>query len=706
MPLYSSLPVSLGYSSHLQRRPYRPTSFYPGYNSSPALAIEELEYPPFSYTFPSRIDPEMRYRRALYELQDAEQGFEAHIAFERAHHLAILRRRAAAEAESRERALILRAEIERIEHAQALQAQIEEYKQREDALQDQAALVRAPWQQRASLRSFVDADIGRDPAPNCCPGGRQRNRCRPTPGPARHGIETTLGEIIRLFAGIGPEPQSATPLPTSTSPVPSQEHPPAEPKQPSAKPSNAQVTFGDILEFFHSIATQAKDAANDHNPTHEVPLSILDVYSQSSNRYSQPNPLPQPEAIPVEEKTESKGKAKAVPVPEPSLFQTLLPERMQSVFGQELRDIQLAIQLSLQERDAADAKKAHATKARHSSPGASSSKVCSLVFASLLSVTNLRTQVKVEVAPSVSSGRVASPTLNATAASVNSTPSPAHQPVTPLTAVRSVRTQLYAAESSFKFPAILDFDQSVLAVTPDNAPVRAYKEALNGFLGQLDAIESDGDEEVRNIRREVVREVEKALEDVESRVRKQAPQVPPPEVMKDEVKGYDVEGEEPKGLVTQGAPLADAAPIAGNVKLIERESAAAASPIDADVDLAIFGEYDSAAPVVASSKPVTSLLHDDGDIAMTLDSVEVAATPEDVSDSIATITATPAPPPSPGPETFLTSISHDQFTFPPKPVSSSSTSSATTYADAVLVDNSDDGESVKGGEDGWSEVDG
>ena len=71
----------------------------------------------------------------------------------------------------------------------------------------------------------------------------------------------------------------------------------------------------------------------------------------------------------------AKGKAKAEPVAEPSLFQALLHESMQGGFGQELRDIERAIRLSLQERNAADIEKAHTFKAHSSSPGASSSKV-------------------------------------------------------------------------------------------------------------------------------------------------------------------------------------------------------------------------------------------------------------------------------------------------------------------------------------------
>jgi hypothetical protein len=62
--------------------------------------------------------------------------------------------------------------------------------------------------------------------------------------------------------------------------------------------------------------------------------------------------------------------------------------------------------------------------------------------------------------------------------------------------------------------------------------VRAYEHALNGLLGRLDAIESDGNEEVRDVRRGVVREVERALKEVERKVKEQIPQAPVPEVTK------------------------------------------------------------------------------------------------------------------------------------------------------------------------------
>ena len=88
----------------------------------------------------------------------------------------------------------------------------------------------------------------------------------------------------------------------------------------------------------------------------------------------------QPEATPVYGK--GKGKAKAQPVPEPT-FETLFRESVSGTRDQELRDIEYAIKLSLQDRDVTDVKKAHASKASQSSPGVSSSKVSSWIFCSV-----------------------------------------------------------------------------------------------------------------------------------------------------------------------------------------------------------------------------------------------------------------------------------------------------------------------------------
>ena len=304
--------------------------------------------------------------------------------------------------------------------------------------------------------------------------------------------------------------------------------------------------------------------------------------------------------------------------------------------------------------------------------------------------------------PSSHTRASASDTATATSKPISS---PVPQRVSHLTTVRAVRNQLSALVSTFKFPAVLDFDQSVLALSPNNAPVRAYENTLNGLLEQLDAIESDGDDEVRNVRREVVKEVEKALEDVERRVSEKAPK---PQVTEDaEVKGYDVEAEALEPLAAQ--PV-DATVVAETTVPTGPEPSVAA---DADVVDAI-PEFVASPPAVKSPKKAIAELGDDA-VAETADeaipSLEVNETSpvsEDSSDSLATITATPASAPStsPVPETFLASVSHDQFSFPPKPAySDSGASAAGVQEDVALVDSSEEGESVKSGEDGWSEVD-
>jgi hypothetical protein len=70
-------------------------------------------------------------------------------------------------------------------------------------------------------------------------------------------------------------------------------------------------------------------------------------------------------------------------VAEPTVFETLFRGSVSGARDQELRDIEYAIKLSLEDRDATDVKKAHASKASQSSRGASSSNVSSWFFCSI-----------------------------------------------------------------------------------------------------------------------------------------------------------------------------------------------------------------------------------------------------------------------------------------------------------------------------------
>jgi len=128
--------------------------------------------------------------------------------------------------------------------------------------------------------------------------------------------------------------------------------------------------------------------------------------------------------------------------------------------------------------------------------------------------------------------------------------------------------------------------------------VRAYEYALNGLLEKLDAMESDGNEEIRDARREAVKEVEKALEDVERKVKERAPRATTSEVTKEEVKGYDVESEEPTTTPsTQDIQPADFTPITKDASPFLPNVVPPASSADADVIQAISEELRSATPV-------------------------------------------------------------------------------------------------------------
>jgi hypothetical protein len=90
----------------------------------------------------------------------------------------------------------------------------------------------------------------------------------------------------------------------------------------------------------------------------------------------------QPEGSRVDGKGKGKAKAEPVPVPGRDVFETQFRGGVSGAHDQELRELEYAIKLSLQDRDATDVKKAHASKASQSSAGASSSTVSSWVFCS------------------------------------------------------------------------------------------------------------------------------------------------------------------------------------------------------------------------------------------------------------------------------------------------------------------------------------
>jgi hypothetical protein len=263
---YSSPSRSQGYTSYLPRRSYFPTFSDIDDAPSPAYALEDLGYSSLSHSLlPPPIDAETRYRRALYELEVAEQEYQTHIVLERARQTAAVRQRVAAEAARHERDIAFYAEIERINHQRALQEEVEgRLAERQRALRTQVPFDIAHRGRHALMRG-INGDAERDSVPRGHPARHQPDN------------ETlTIGDLLGPFAGVHPERQCSSPPQRPTSPTSSQPHHTTErhiqPQPPEH--GNAEVNLSNILEFFQSIATQARGATGGEQSTHEVRLSV------------------------------------------------------------------------------------------------------------------------------------------------------------------------------------------------------------------------------------------------------------------------------------------------------------------------------------------------------------------------------------------------------------------------------------------------
>lgn len=101
-------------------------------------------------------------------------------------------------------------------------------------------------------------------------------------------------------------------------------------------------------------------------------------------------------------------------------------------------------------------------------------------------------------------------------AQIRSKPSPA------LDELASIRSHLDSISSSFSFPTHLVFDASSkdapkLTYNAVNATLHSYEDALSKILSELDAVESNGDEEIRFARKEIARAIEATLSALDSK---------------------------------------------------------------------------------------------------------------------------------------------------------------------------------------------
>jgi hypothetical protein len=178
-----------------------------------------------------------------------------------------------------------------------------------------------------------------------------------------------------------------------------------------------------------------------------------------------------------------------------------------------------------------------------------------------------------------------SSSTSAPAARSSPTPAP-----TPLESIERIASSLHALTSSFALPASLDFASGAsssslgLAHTPVNAALHAHEAAVARILDELDAVDAAGDEHVRVRRREVVREVERALEALEHAVRERRP-VDARGEREEDVKGYNVDvPAQPEPIKTADSPTAAKTPNSASMPLTASEGPVAKVEAVAGVD--------------------------------------------------------------------------------------------------------------------------
>ncbi|THH14371.1 hypothetical protein EW146_g5949 [Bondarzewia mesenterica] len=524
-----------------------------------------------------------RYNRALAEMRAAEAEYAANIA------------RAKEEARKQEEAAMRQRAIrEEMQRLRVLQAQEERTKKQ------RAIEVEIQRRQRAELlRSQLFCDTTVDAEPE---------------------------EPQLIFVPQRQIPRS--PIRRAPKPAPQAQH-------ESVVQDNV-LTLDDIIQLIQGIAPAQHvawkpDAPVQVHPTFLCPLiPCSDVLYQSLR---EPSPIGSPESIPQSAALEKnkvdvkgKGKARAVsPAPEGPLKERL-KRRLDQNVESEIEEVIKGLISSL-----FGGQGSSATASTSTSNETSSSKVSydtSIRDPTLFSTLFL----KVQQEPPKKANLYRSPALAGEAAarvrasfsahrassspSSPTTPSPP-QPIpsptestsrssTPsstssldigLSTIETIESTFLALKADFSFPSTLDFHPSedTLAYTTTNAPVRLYEHALNEILAKLDAVESDGDEELRGRRRSVVKAVESALEEVdkligEKRASLKATSAPieassqvAEEKALSDVLADDAGSEQPSSIVVQSVK-ADAIPVDTPATTISLRSDAVVQTADVPMD--------------------------------------------------------------------------------------------------------------------------
>ncbi|KZV68653.1 hypothetical protein PENSPDRAFT_510131 [Peniophora sp. CONT] len=546
---------------------------------------------------PRNLSAETRYRRALEEARAAKEELRVQSEEARLRNEAIALQSEVAKLRAeraREEARLNRLRLEEARLAQAMRQEahmIQAAKERERRAVEEAreearrrelvARRRAALLQQERARNAVRQLFDAPAAPQVA-----RAQSRPQPQPQPQARPITLADLLERSLApqeapkSRPQPAKAQPAVQASTPIPR--------AQLKAEASPEQVDMKEVYDFFYNLlGVQATHNERQPSTSTTAPVSAS--------------------------KSQDKGKGRATPEPASTqapvhdFLKQRLEERLARETEQEMADTARAILNSLRDQ--------------HAAPSATSSKV-TVENAPLSSSTSSADLKRV---PELS-GNAAQNVKTQFAAHRRST-SESTTSTTPLERIQYIRSSLVSLRASFRFPATPEYNNTTgdLAYSATNTPLRAYEHALNDLLEKLDGIESEGDEAVRGQRREVVKEVELALEEFDERVRAASPvrsSTPQPEV---EVEAKQVEVKEEVEVENVETTL-EKADREAEVAVEKQEAVREAEQVESETPAS------AAVPVVA---PTDSLLTEPA--VVTSNPVDLAAAPESCSDAVPSV---------------------------------------------------------------------
>jgi hypothetical protein len=335
------------------------------------------------------------------------------------------------------------------------------------------------------------------------------------------------------------------------------------PTHPSTRGS--QPTQPNFTDFLQTLQAAAKGASqpDDGAPSGDLFASLLGLVGEPSSRESSG---PSSDRIP--HSTKGKGKATPLdPIPESST------DADDHTAAQLAADAAFAARLQAEEdritaRNMAQGMRfAQPTPATQAAPARSKpevSKADSTLEQLLQARAAAESDPEVMLAinrllqslspvtshpttPVASTSASAPSTAGPSAHASTSAPAPV-KVASPSTTLDGIASTLASLTSGFALPA-LDFSRPVspassstqLPFTPANKPLHAHEAALGKLLDRLDAIDAAGDDAIRARRRELVQEVEAALQKLDDAVAEQRAALPSEDLSADEEKGYDVD---------------------------------------------------------------------------------------------------------------------------------------------------------------------